>query len=830
VNDLRQALRLVAARPTWPIVVMVSLALGIAANTIVFSVVDAVLLRPLPYRDAGQVVFMWASQDTTRRLGLSGSDIAFFQDNAESLSGLAPFLPGETVAIGIDGSDAVGRSYVGSDVFDVLGVAPAQGRSFRVDDDQEGAPPVMVVSYGFWRSRLGGDPGALGRTVRVEGELREVIGIMPQGFFFPDHGVQLWANLSTIATRLSLGDMTAPAVGRLAPGVSVAHARAELATLSVRRGPESPVSFSTGAGVFPVRDIMLGEYRLALWILFGAVGVLLLIACANVANLLLGRGLEREQEFAVRASLGASQLVLARQMLTESLVLAGGAGAVSMVLAFWGIRLVRSLGLVDIPRIEEATLDMRVLGFALGASLCSALLFGLLPALRSSRVDLGLSLKSSGHTTAGSDRGTLRELLLVAQIALALVLLIGAGLLVRSFTALRAFDWGFEPAGAVAIVVRVPDALRRADYVSKVDFASRALDALMAAPGVRSASVSNIAPLAEFSATSGFRFAVNRQLTGESAHHYHVTPGYFETLGTLVLEGRDFGANRGNGLPEVVLGEALAARLFPGGAVGQTLEAVVTRPEAEARLGTLSRAERVRVLDDPDNLEFRPYTVVGVVQDVHMYDFDLDLSAVYTDMRQGFLLRGSALHERLFMPNRFILRTDRDIAPVVAAAGAALLRTEPGLTLDRIVPLEEAASRAVGGAGTNRLLVAVSTTFSTLALLLASVGIYGVMSQLVARRTNEIGVRMALGANRAAVVLLVLRRSLRLTVLGLALGLTCAWAVTRLLESLLFTVSPTEPAVFAGVAVLFLMVALAASAVPARSASRVDPLLATRAL
>ena len=803
-----------------------SLALGIAANTVVFSVVDAVLLRPLPYTDAEQVVFMWASQDATGGRGLPGSEVAFWQDRADSLVGLAQFQPTGTVAIGTDGSDAVGLSHIGSDVFGVLGVAPAQGRSLRIDDDRDGAPPVIVVSHGFWRSRLGGDPGALGRTVRVGGELREVVGIMPPGFFFPDHSVQLWANLSTAGTHLSLGDMGAPAVGRLAPGVSVERARAEIATLSAELDAVSPAARRTSTGMFPARDVLLGEYRLALWVLFGAVGVLLLIACANVANLLVSRGLEREQELAVRASLGARPFVLARQLLTEVLVLAGGAGAVSIVLAFWGIRLVQSLRLVDIPRIEESTLDVRVLAFALGASLVSAWLFGVLPALRSARVDVSESLKSSGHTTAGTDRGALRELLLVAQVALALVLLISAGLLVRSFAALRAFDWGFEPEGVVAIVVRLPDALRRADYAPKVDFADRALDALKGVPDVRSASVSNIAPLAGYSALTGFRLAVNRQLTGEFTQNYLVTPGYFETLGTALLEGRDFGANRGTGLPEVMLGEALAARLFPDGAVGRTLEAVIPTPETEA----LSGAERMRALDDPAKLEFRPYTVVGVVQDVHMYAFDVNTSTVYTDMGQGFSRRGSAFHERiLFSPDHFILRTDRDVAPVVEAARAALLRAEPGLTIDRVVPLAEAAGRAVGGAGTNSLLVAVSTTFSTLALLLASVGIYGVMAQSVARRTNEIGVRMALGASRAAVVLLVLRRSLRLTVLGLALGLTSAWAVTRVLESLLFAVSPTEPAVFAGAMVFFLLVALAASAVPARSASRVDPLVATRA-
>jgi len=825
MGDLRQALRFVTARPAWMAVAVASLALGIAANTVVFSVVDAVLLRPLPYRDAGQIVFMWRGQSEEGGPGLSGADITDWRDQAEGLSGLAPFIQSATVVIGTDGSDVTGLSYVGHDMFDVLGVSPALGRSLTAEDDRPGAPQVVAVGHGFWQSRLGGDPDAVGRTVRVGGEVREVVGIMPSGFFFPEHDVQLWANLSDMGARLSeRGDVFFRAVGRLMPGVRVERARAEIAVINARLDAE--YGGSRNVGMFPARDVLLGDYRLALWTLLGAVGVLLLIACANVANLLLGRGLDRKQELAVRASLGASRLVLVRQMLAESLLVAGGAGAVSVMLAFWGIRAVSALELVDIPRIQETALDLRVLAFTSVASVLSGLLFGLLPALRASRVDLSTSLKGGGQTAARTDGSALRDLLLVGEVALALVLMIAAGLLVQNFASLRAFDWGFEPEGVVAIGVKVPDGLRRGAYEPKVDFANRALEGLAQVPGVQSVSVGRIAPLAGF-VTNSARLAVDGQIVGQ-ASNYGITHGYFETLGTVILEGREFRPDQRAGLPEVVLGAGLAARVFPDGAVGRTLELVRTRPDVEARLAGLHWTEEVRAREDPANLEFRPYIVVGVVQDVHMYDWDIETSAVYTDLRRDTLLRGGML-EHLFMPNQFVLRTDGELDAVVDAAQASLLRTEPGLTIDRVVSLEEAASRAIGGAGTNSLLVAVSTTFGTLALLLASVGIYGVMSHLVSRRTYEIGVRMTLGADRASVILLVLRRSLRLTILGLALGVTGAWAATRLLASLLFDVSPTDPVTFAALTGFLLVTAVGAALIPARRASRVDPLVATRA-
>jgi predicted permease len=827
MHDMRQALRFMRAKPAWTAVAVASMALGIAANTVVFSVVDAVLLRPLPYLDAERIVFMWRGQSEKGGPGLAGADIIDWRDQAESLSGVAPFIQGADVPFGTDGSDLVGLSHVGHDAFDVLGVSPAQGRPLRPEDDRVGSPLVVVVSHGFWLSRLGGDPDAIGRAVRVGGQVREVVGVMPPGFFFPDHAVQLWANLSDFGgDRLAeRGDVFFRAVARLAPGTPLARARAEIATIDARLDAEYGGTRNTG--MFPARDVLIGDYRLALWTLLGAVGALLLIACANVANLLLGRGLDRQPELAVRASLGASRLALARQLLVESLLLAGSAALVSLVLAFWGIRAVQALGLVDIPRIEEATLDLRVLVFTLGVSLIAGLLFGLLPAFRGSRVDLTASLKAGGQTAAETHRGSLRDLLLVAEVALALVLMVTAGLLVRSFASLRAFDWGFEPEGLVGISVGAPDSLRRADFLVKVDFADRALEGLAGIPGVRSASVGLIAPLVSYF-YSGARLAIDGRIV-DQASNYEITHGYFATLGTRILDGREFLPDRGAGLPEVVLGAALAARLFPDGAVGRTLELVVVRPDVLARVDDLpSREEAMRALDDPANLDFRPYTVVGVVQDVHMFDWDLGGSAVYTDLRRDTLMRGR--FDVGFVPRQFVLRADGDLESVVNAARASLSRTEPGLTFDKVVSLEEAASRAIGAAGTNNLLVAVSTTFGTLALLLASVGIYGVMSHLVSRRTYEIGVRMALGADRASVIMLVLRQSLRLTVLGLALGVTGAWAATRLLESLLFNVSPTDLLTFAALTGFLLLTAVFAALIPARRASRVDPLVATRAM
>ena len=785
MNDIRYAIRTLLRTPGFTIVAVLTLALGIGATTAIFSVVNAVLLRRLPYADPDRLVLTRGSLQDLRDLEASAQsfeDMAFWASNMYNLR------------LGVDTEQMLGGQ-VSRNLLPLLGVQPLIGRNFTAEDDLQA---TVILGYGLWQRRFASNPQIIGKTINLSGTTFTVIGITPPWFRFPDANFQVWAPLSMIdrqspAQAKNRAFRIFRAVARLKPGVTVTQAQAEVRSFSERLAREFP---ATNEGITyevdPLYEQLVRNARPVLRVLLGTVMLLLLIACANVANLMLARATVREREMAIRAALGAGRARLVRLLAIESLVLAGAGGLLGLLLAMWGVDLLPSVLEVRVPRADGIRIDATVLMFSACATVITGLIFGLTPALQTARGHTE-SLKDSGRSVAGTARGRrLRQSIAMVEVALAVVVLLGAGLLVRSFLTLSGTDAGFTPGQLLSFNVQF---IALPDVAARDQVASTLIERLTQVPGVEAAGAATGLPTV--TPQRGARFAIDgRTLTAgeDSAYFIAATPGYFKALRAPILQGRAIDASdRSGSEPIVVINRAFASQLFPSGdAVGH----------------------RLRIINPEQSPEWR--RIVGVVGDVKYRGLDEETPAtLYTPFAQTPFMW---LYVMVRTPGRLdaLATTLRSVVPTV----------EPSLTAGNIRPMADVIAQGMSAPRFNMLLV---SAFAGLALLLSSNGIYGVIAYSVAQRHQEIGVRMALGAGRRDILRLVLREGLVMAIGGIALGVAGSFALGRLMTGLLVGVSARDPLTFAlGTLVLFL-IALVASYAPALRAARVEPASALRA-
>ena len=796
LRDFSVALRSLLRSPGFTVAAVLCLALAIGANTAIFSVIDAVLLRPLPYAQPERLVMLW-EQNRQRPDGRNVVSPANFKDwraEMKSVADAAAVFSIRSSMTGLGDPVQLPVDAVTASFFRVLGVPPALGRVFTDEDDLPTAATVVVVSDGFWRQRLGGDPNALGRVITLGGSPAEIVGVMPAGFTMPGSTAEIWAPLGLDPSRnYRIGSgRYLNVIGRLAPGATVAQADAELRTIA-RRLEETYTDFNAGwtATVVSMQDQIVGGTRRTLLVLAGVVAFVLLIACANVANLALARAAARQREIAVRAALGASQWQVMRAQLAESVLVAGMGGALGLLLALWGTTALVAAAPANLPRAAEIGIDGRTLLVTAVLSLLTGILFGLAPALRSSREDLQGTLKDGAR---GASRSRARGALVVVQVALSLVLLVGAGLMIRSFSRLSSIDAGFDAERVFSGKVSLPFR-RYAEVGPRLALVDGLVDRVKAIPGVRAAGATWFLPFdGPGSRTSywvgGRPIPESDKQPGTSV--LAVTPGYFETLGIPVVRGEPFTAADGpTSRRVVVINEALARASFPG-------ENPIGR-EIHMPWGDTLKAE-----------------IVAVVADVRSAGLDsMPEPTSYWPMSQFRTLSFAIL-----------ARTDGDPAQLAAPIAAALHGFDADLPLAEPRSLDSYRSASIAARRFTMLLLGA---FAGVALVLAAIGIAGVIANSVAQRTREIGVRLALGAQPGDVMRMVLRQGMTLVGAGVGVGVLGAFALTRVLESLLYGTAPTDAPTFIAVAALLTAIALAATWIPARRATLVSPLTALQA-
>lgn len=804
-KNVTYSARMLLKKPSVTIVAIIAIGLGIGANTAIFSVVKTVLLQPLPYPQPEQLL-MLATEQRNQALDGRGTfsvpDFFDVQKSSTTLQYVATVQQSGTIVTqGGDPERLIG-AVVSSDYFAVLGVKPELGRVFTRDEDKPGAPPVILLSHGLWQRRFGGDPNIIGQEIDLGGKVT-VIGIMPPGFEYPisDETQDYWepifpAAFMTKETREERANRLLDVIARLKPGVTLAQAKADLDLLSRQIEQQSPESNTNVIfTATSMHENVTRDYRPALLVMLGAVGLVLLIACANVANLLLARAVARQKEVAIRMALGASRRRIALQLLTESVLLALAGGVVGLLLAAWGTDLLVAYGPADVPRLREVGIDAPVLAFTFGMATLTGILFGLAPALQASRPDPGNMLKETGRGLSHGARNHVRSALIVSEVALSLMLLAGAGLLINSFWRLLQTDAGFDPRSVLTLDIP----LSRATY-TKPEQRSAAFQQLVQrmknVPGVRDASVVSNVPLTDFDVEISFQIEGRAPYKPgeETAADYTVASGdYFPTMDIALLRGRVFtDADTANSPPVMIVSNAFAKHYFPNeDAIGKRL-----------------------IFDGPDKT---PREIIGVVGDVRRKGLDV---AVQPEMYVSYLQR----------PDRrmnLVLRTEaRDASQLTQAARAEVKAFDPAQIIWRVQTLEQLLGTSVAPRKFNMLLLAI---FASVALILAAIGLYGVMSYSVSWQTHEIGIRMALGANRGDVLRLVVRQGMKMTLIGLGLGLVGAFLLSRVLIGMLYGISPTDPLTFTGVSIVLLVVALLACLIPARRATRVDPIVALRA-
>ena len=803
-RDLNYAARTLWKTPGFTAVAVLAVALGVGANTTIFSCVNALLLRPFAYETTDRVVMVWERRvDRFERNSVAPANYLDWREQTRVFEELAAYGQ-QHFSLDEGGEpERVPGARVTPSLFRVLAARAERGRTFTEEEGRPGADDVVVISRGLWRQRFGSDPDIVGRSVRVDGRARTVVGVMPQEFDFPLNASQVWAPLSfepkEARNRFS---HYLQVVGLLRPGVTPEQADAEVSAVAERARQLYPDS-NEGRTAFA--ETLTASFTRGpkpyLLILLGAVGFVLLIACANVANLLLVRASSRQRELAVRAALGASRWRLVRQLLTESLLLALVGGAAGLLLSVWGIEFI-SKGIPPtftkfIPGWKNLGIDTTVLLFTLGASVLTGVAFGIFPALQATRTNLSESLKEGGQKGAagGLRRNRMRSLLVVAEVALSLVLLAGAGLMVRSFYEMTRADLGLKPEGVLTLQMSLP----RAAYpepAQRANFYEQLVARVRALPGVASAAAINFVPM-DRSGTTSSQFSVEGEPPPPKdrrpyANHLVATPGYFEAAGVRVLKGRGFTeADDERARPVCLVNESLARRFFPrGDAVGRGI--VVSEDEG-------------------------PWEIVGVAADVK--NEDLEEQAELEFYRP---LRQTPWYTMALVVRAAEGTTPANLAPAVRGEVKAL---DPGLPVYNVRTMREVVEEAVSP---KRLAMSLLAFFALGALLLAAVGLYSVMSYAVAQRTHEIGIRVALGAQARDILRLVVGQGLALTLAGLALGLVGALLLTRVMASILYGVSATDPLVFGGVALVLGLAALLACLVPARRATKVDPMVALR--
>jgi putative ABC transport system permease protein len=792
--------------PGVTIAALVSLTLAIGANTLIFSALNAVLLKPLPFADPGRLVLVWGADPAGQgRDQVSFTDAEDFR-RSQSLAGLAVFADWVPVLTGSGEPERVPAMQVGDGYFELLRARPLLGRTFLSEEQEEGKDFVVVLSHGLWQRRFSGDKDVVGKRLTLNGKPYTVVGVMPAGFAslpapsLVGKPAELYRPVAERYDDDKRDQRYLRALARLAPGATVVEAQAEISAIAARLSRDHPEhNANRGARVVSLHEDLAGPVRPALFILLGAVLALLLISCANIGNLLLARATSREREVAIRTALGASRGRITRQFLIESLLLSLTGGALGLALAAWGRQAFTAFGPAFLPAGQGFALDARVLGFTAAISILGSLLFGTAPALQAVRVSLGRVLKEGSRGAGdGPNRGRLRALLVIAEIAMTLVLVVAAALLIRSVARLAAVDPGFDPSGRLTLKVWLP-ASRYPEGVAQTAFYDRVLAKVGALPGVTAAGMVSTLPLADFDRVGldaeGIAVPAGQE---PEVDRYIVTPGYFAAMGIPMVEGRRFddgdGATVATTAPVVLVNETTARRIWPDGrALGR----------------------RVRLPAFPD--EPRPWrTVVGIVKDVKQYGLDRESTPqLYLPQAQ--------------VPTGFMtLVVHAGGGDPLALAGpvrGAIRSLDPDQAVFDVQSMEDVLA---GSIALRRFSMFLLECFAGLALVLAAVGIYGVIAYSVSRRTRELGVRMVLGAQRSDVLLLILGKGLVLVGWGLGIGLAMALGATRLLSALLYEVSPTDPLTFTTITIALATVALAACYLPAARVLELDPLDALR--
>lgn len=807
-RDFRYALRSLRKYPTFTVVAIFTLAVGIGANAAIFSVVRGVLLRELPYGNGDRITLVWGSNPERGwlRFGTSLQDFEDWREESESFEHMAAYWSGQANASGVDRPERVHYALVSPSIFQVLGTGPALGRAFTSEENLPGTDNGVIVSHGFWRGTLGGRADVIGRTVQLDGRPLEIVGVMPPGFAFPDPEVDLWKPFGENPDEFGgRGARWVGTIGALARGVSLEEASAELSAIARRLEAAYPRS-NTDWGVFlePLRDGIVSEARPTLLIIWAAVGLILLIAAANVANLLLARATRRERELAVRAAIGAGRARLIRQLMTESVTLAALGGALGLGLAFVGMPFFKRIAPAGIPRLEGVAIDTTVLAYSAGLVLLTSVLFGALPAWRVTEGALLGPLKEGGRGMAGVRHRRARGALIIAELALSVVVLIGAGLTVRSFGRLLNVDPGIEPEGRLTLRV-APSMAAYPERGSAVAFYDRLIERLDALPGVTSVAAINVLPVIGSSWwTASFWVEGQAAAPGQQpvANTRIVAGDYFETLGISLLRGRAFQESDRAGSQRVAVVDRLAARAY--------------WPDDDP-IG-----RRISFSNPADRTEREPvwYTVVGIVDAVRHNSLDVaPTPLVYMTLSQArfghFQDWGMSL----------VMRADGDPSALAGAARKAVAGVAPELPVYQLRSMGQVVAENMER---RRFAMTLLTIFAGVALVLAAVGVYGILSYTVAEQTREIGMRMALGAERSRILAWVVRRGMLTASVGLALGAILALAASRFMSGLLYEVSAADPVTFAAVTLLLGSVSLAACILPATRAMRVDPLIALR--
>jgi putative ABC transport system permease protein len=811
--DLRFALRGLLRSPGFACVAILTLALGIGANTAIFSVVDAALLKPLEYREPERLVGVYSAFPTMgyEKFPISQPEVMELEERSGTLVSFGAWVTGGAPVSGGTEPIRVRAAYCTAGLLPTLGVSPALGRWYSEDEDRPDGPDVVVISHGLWQGAFGGDPAILGRSIRVDGEPRVVVGVMREGFAFPPPGADVWVPLELDrASPRPRGNHFLSVVGRLAPGATLASARAEMDALAQRSQAEGEDTHSLHPENHPLRvhelhGELVGDVRTPVLLLLGAVGFVLLIACANVANLLLARAEGRTKEVAVRAALGADRVRLARQFLTESALLGCLGGALGILFAVWGLDAILASLPEEVPLLASAQLDGRVLAFTALVSLGTGILFGFAPVLAVRFDDLHAALKATGQrATAGLGRARLRRARVVAETALAVVLLVGAGLMLKSFRALSTQDPGFDPENVLSAQIELP----RSDYPEDATIAlfwNDLCERIEALPGVVSAStMSGLPPMRRFNANDIY------------VDGYVPTPEQPANVDFWQIADERYCATMGIELSPDYPGGRLFERTDREGG-----EFVCMVNEAMARKFWAGRNPLDGWINNDGPEDPRRCRVVGVVKDVKQQGMQREVGTeLYFPLAQSLATAGA---QRIM---NLVVRAERDPLALATPIRSLVRSLDPELALANVRTLEDVVHESLLG---QRALATLLAIFAALALALAAVGIYGVMSYSVAQRTNEIGIRIALGAQPAQVLRWVLRNAMTLVVIGLGLGVAGAFALTRSLQGLLYEVSSTDPPTFAVGALVILAVASLASFLPARRATRVDPLVALRA-
>jgi putative ABC transport system permease protein len=812
IQDLRLAFRSLLKTPGFTFVAVLTVALAIGANTTVFSLVNALLIRPLPYKNPQELVLLWEkfSAQGLDRIPVSAPEYFDYVKEIKSLD-IAGFDYVDLNLTAGEMPERIAGAVVTPGLFPVLGAEPMRGRTFSENEFGEGNDNVVVVSERLWKRRFNSDPEFVGKQLSLNGRSFTVIGIMAEAFQFPlplfnvqggtfGQRVDLWKPIAFTKNELeSRGSRSYGIIGRLKPGVSLAQAQAEVETIIAGWLPRFPDNYEPatrfGATLYKFHDQVIGGMRTALVVLLGAVALVLLIACANLTTMLLARAGAREREFAIRVALGAGPARLLRQMLTESVLLAVIGGSAGALLAVWGLDLLRAIGSHTVPRIAEANLDLRVLFVTLLASVVTGILFGLVPALASAKPELTEALKEGGRgSTTGARRNRVRNALVISEVALALVLLVGASLLLKSFVRLQNVDPGFDPKNVLTMEVSLPVAkYPRGKPVS--DFYAEIIRRVQALPGVEAAALTSILPLSGTNSDSSFAIE-GRDPAQEKVYPDEeirsVTQDYFKALKVPLFQGRFFDERDNADAPKVVvINQAFARKWFPNQeAVGKKI-----------------------TFDDPRKPDPKWITIVGSIGDMRHQGLDVEAKPEYYLPHPQNPYRGMIV----------TVRSKQDPRSLAESIRREIRQLDPELPAANVRTLEDVASDSIAP---RRLSVALISVFAAVALVLASVGIYGVMSFLVVQRTHEIGVRMALGAQRADVLRLVVGHGMKLVFLGSAIGLALAFISTRALSAMLYRVAAFDLTTFVGVTFTLALVALLSSYIPALRATRADPMIA----